>query len=91
MATKKVAGRVREHSPAVMFPQSGEAPESHGVNVAQHRRVSRALASRLTAYLPLTAVAFAVFGLGIMHDHELVGMASIAACVGVLVLPRGAR
>jgi hypothetical protein len=46
---------------------------------------------RLTlAYLPFTAVFFAVFGIGIMHDRPLVGALSIVACAAMLMIG-GAR
>ena len=45
MVTRKVAGRVRQHPPAVMFPQNGQAPEAHAVKVPHERRNPRATAS----------------------------------------------
>ena len=44
----------------------------------------------LLRYLPLTAVFFAVFGIGIMHDRPLIGALCIVAAFAVLMVG-GAR
>ena len=93
MVTKKVAGTGLASRPAVMFPENSPEPGAHGVKVrfrAPFRNISRTGIMRgILRYIPFTAVFFAVFGIGEMHDHTVVGALCIVAAVSVLWLPQG--
>ena len=94
MVTEKVAGTGVQPRPAVMFPENREEPGAHGVKVrlpALFRNVSRTTIGRTALrYLPFSAVFFAVFGLGEMHDRPLIGALCIVATAAVLMVG-GAR
>ena len=74
MVTEKVAGRVREHPPAVMFPENLSEPESHAVNVprstlpSNDARIASARARRwnrrpTTTATDVLAATFLVLGI----------------------------
>jgi hypothetical protein len=77
MATKKVAGRVREHSPAVDFPENFPEPESDRVNVPHATALSadvgslsrRAPRATVAAILMLAAAGCFIAALVELPEH----------------------
>ncbi len=92
MPRKKAGRRILAKVPGAPAPSPLQS-----VGTAHSRPISSARpvpASRVTRFilrcLPFTAVFFAVFGIGIMHDRPLLGALSIVACVAVLFIPERA-
>ena len=99
MPRKKAGRRSLAKSPG--SPAPSQIREDQSIGTAHSRPLSSArpvLASPerfrahrlILAYLPFTAVFFAVFGIGIMHDRPLLGALSIVACAAMLMIG-GAR
>jgi len=82
MATKKVAGRVRQHPPAVMFPQSHEAPESHAVKVPHATANPRATASRIPSGARAIPLSRGLVAIVDENDFEMVSRFRWHACFG---------
>lgn len=89
MPRKKAGRRSLAKSPGSPAPSPVKSiGTAHSRPILSARPVQASRVTRVTLLcLPFTAVFFAVFGIGIMHDRPLIGALCIVACVALLLIP----